>query len=483
MSCEARGHGMSGVKRITVDERQWAQARLAAERLRQVNRELPGMIEALRREQQAAADRVAAQLTARQDSFDRALSGLSEQAKRIEAQASQRLRAQAAQLRRVKEAAERERRETGDALEDQERRFQQGLASERQARERQVRELRDEVAALGADRERAVALAATLAADARQLATAIAAELPHERYAPGRLAELTRRLGLAEDNAGAGLGEAALVQAQEAYLQLSELRAEVELRDREWQEAWLDADRAVTMLREQIRVNAMPPALDEAGAAVEGFTLDVDYWSEGELSRMAETVARVTAAVADPAGAASVAELRHIVEHEAPELDQALTDVVARAQAQQLASQVRANVAEIVVNALEETTGYTWEEGQAIYANGDQRRAFYSKLRHLDDSEIVIEVAPDDGGESCVLRIISYDAGVPDDEERVRRAHAVAATLREHGLQAGLPAADGQEADPGLTDFEALRRPRRQQQGAAAAGQAGVAAPMEPGRL
>jgi hypothetical protein len=475
---------MSGVKRITVDEQQWARAQAAAERLRQVNRELPGMVEALRREQQAATERVAAQLTARQDTFDRALSGLSEQAKRIEAQASRRLRAQAAQLRQVTEAAEQDRRETRDALDDQERRFQQGLARERRDREREVRELRDEVAALGGDRERALARAATLVADARQLATAIDAGLPHERHAPGRLEELTGRLDLAEDNVRARLGEAALAQAQEVYLQLSELRAEVELRDREWQEAWLAADGAVTMLREQIRVNATPPALDETGTAVEGFTLDVDYWSEGELARLAETAARLTATVTDPAGTASAAELRHIAAHEVPELDRALTDVVAHAQARQLASQVRANVAELVVTALEEATGYAWEEGQALYANGDQRRAFYSKLKHLDDSEIVIEVAPEDNGESCVLRIISYDTGTPDDEERVRRAHAVAATLREHGLQAGLPAADGQEPDPRLADFDALRRPLREQPGAGrAAAAGGTAGAMGSGRV
>jgi hypothetical protein len=464
MSCEARGHGMSGVKRITVDQAQWARAQQAAARLREVNRELPGMIEALRREQQAAADRVAAELTARQDSFDRAISGLSEQARRVEARASDRLRAQAAQLRQVRADAERERRETRDAIEDQERRFQQDLASERQERDRQVQALGDELAQLGGDRDRAAGAAATLVADARKLAAAIDARLPHERYAPGQLAEIVRRVHAAEANVRSRLGEAALAQAQEAYLRLSELRAEVELRDQEWQQARLAADGAITLLREQIRVNTTPAALDETGTPVKGFTLDVDFWSEGELTRLEETVAGLAATVTDRAAApASTERLRHIAEHEVPELDEALTAVVAQAQARQLASQVRANVAELVVSALEDTTGYTWEDGQAIYANSDQRRAFYSKLRHADDSEIVIEVAPDGDGESCVLRIISYEAGIPDDEERVRRAHAVAAILREHGLEAGLPAADGQQPDPRLTDFNALRRPRQQQ--------------------
>jgi len=179
----------------------------------------------------------------------------------------------------------------------------------------------------------------------------------------------------------------------------------------------------------------------------------------------------LSAAVADEDAPASVAELRRIAEERAPALDERLTEIVTKAHARLLASQVRVNVAELVVNALEESTGYTWADGQACYANGDQRRAFYSKLRHLDDSEIVVEVAPDETGESCVLRILSYEAGLPDDEERARRAHAVADSLRAHGLQAGLPATDGEQADPRLTDFDRLSQPaaqpRRAEQGGA----------------
>jgi hypothetical protein len=469
---------MSGVKRITVDQQAWAQAQRSAARLREVNRELPAMIEALRREQQEATGRVAAEVAARQDAFDRALAGLSEQARRIEAQTSKRLRAQAQQIRQARDATEQVRRETRDALEDQERRFQEGLARERQERARDVQLLRDEVVRLGQDRERALALAAARTADARVLSSAIDKELPHERYAPGRLAELAKRVDVAEENVARGLGEAALAQAEDAYLRLSELRAEIELRDREWQMARLAADSAITVLREQIRVNTNPDVLDDDGTPMDGVALDVDFWSEGELAQLRETIAGLADAVAGTGAPASLAELRRIADEEVPALDERLTAIVAKAQARQLASQVRANLAELVVNALEETTGYTWEDGQAIYAEGDQRRAFYSKLRHLDDSEIVIEVAPDETGDSCVLRIISYDAGVPDEEERVRRAHAVADSLREHGLQAGLPAADGAEPDPRLADFDALRRPLPRPRQAAAGG----AVLMEPGR-
>ena len=452
---------MSGVKRITVEANDWARAQQAASRLREVNREIPGMLEAVRRENQAAIDRAATEVRTRQDAFDQALTGLSAQTKKIEAQARQRLRAQEARLRgELQDTARQLRQESRAALEDQERRFAEGLARERQERARETRELHDELAGIRNDQERARSAAATLIADARLMRDAIDSELPHERFAPGRLAEVSSRLDFAEDNASQGRGEAALAQAQEIYLQLSELRAEVELRDQEWQAARLVAGEAVTLLQEQINVNTTPDAVDENGEKIDGYQLDVNFWSEGELAKLSQTVAGLAARLNDTASPPSVAELREITDQAArgAELDEKLTGIVAVAHARQIASQVRANLAELVVSTLEESAGYTWEEGQAIYAGGDQRRAFYSKLRHLDDSEIVVEVAPDETGKSCTLRILSYDAGLPDEEERVRRAHAVADSLRAHGLQAGLPAADMEQADPRLTDFDALRR-------------------------
>lgn len=453
---------MSGVKRITVDQQAWTQAQRAAARLRDVNRELPGMIDALRRDQQAAAERAKAEIRARQDAVDRALAGLSEQTRKMQAETSRRLREQADRFRaQTRSVAEQSRRESRAAAEDTEQRLSAALAREQQERTRQAKALRDELAVLRQDRGRALTSAKALLDDSRLLGDVIDRQLPHERFAPGRLADLNRRLDIADTNVAQGLGEAALAQAQDLFLQMSELRAEVESRDQEWQAAKITADSAITVLTEQIRVNTDPEVVDEDGKKIEGVTLDVDFWSEGELSALRETVREMSARVSDTGTPPSLAELRDITEREAPSLDEKLTQIVSVAQARQMASQVRVNLAELVVSTLEESTGYTWEEGQAIYANGDQRRAFYSKLRHLDNSEIVVEVSPDEtGADSCVLRILSYDAGTPDEEERVRRAHAVADSLRQHGLKVGLPTADREQPDPRLTDFDTLRKPR-----------------------
>ena len=252
----------------------------------------------------------------------------------------------------------------------------------------------------------------------------------------------------------AGTGEAALAQAQELYLSLGELRAEIELKDAEWRAAHQTAVAAVTALAEQISYNSMIPVTDEeSGVSAE---LDVDYWSDGELSAIRKEADQLTARVNQEADPPTLAELRDISERSVVALDDRLSATVAAARARQWASQVRVNMAETVVDVLESISGYVWE-GDATFAGDDQREAFYSKLTHPDQSEIVVEVAPDEDGKSCVVRVMSYETGNPDESQRVARVHAVADSLREQGLS-GSSAPEADEPDPGLRDFARIRQ-------------------------
>jgi hypothetical protein len=468
VSCEERGHGtMSGKKQILVDESAWLSAQAAASRLRDVNAELPGILDAVRRDGQAQIERTRTELGSRQDAIEQSLAGLSEQTKRLEASTTRRIRDQTAMLwNQVQETTKDIRATTRQALEEQEARLEQAIEQERSQRERDIQDLRQNLDSLRQDKDRALTAATQSAADARLLFRTIEEQLPHEQFAPGRMAAMSRRLAQAESNISQGHAEAALGQAQDLYLDLSDLRTEVELRDQEWRVAQVAAVSATAALLEQLKYNENLEVTDAQGVKLDGVRLDVDFWSDGELGDLrtkAEGLAALargdhTAGDGDPRPA-TLAELRTIVERDVPELNEELTAVIGRAGARQFASQVRVNLAEYVVEALEEATGFVWLDGEATYAGEDPRQAFYSKLRHPDDSEIVVEVAPDEQGESCVLRILSYDAGVPDEVERSRRAHVVADRLRDRGLLISAPAADPGAPDPSYADFEQLRLP------------------------
>lgn len=446
---------MSGKKLITVDEDAWQEAMRKANKLRDLERELPGMITAVQRaqEQQAARDR--AVLQARQDELTRQFAGLSEQARQIEASTSRRISAATATIMNEASKANQDlRAETRRLLDQQEQRFDAALTTERAERQRELGALRTQIERDRAAKANVLEAARTTVADSRVLHDAIANSLPHERFAPGRLGRLTDRLAIAEASVAAGTGETALAQAQELHLSLGELRAEVEIREAEWLAARQTAVAAVTALAKQISYNSMITVTDEeSGASAE---LDVDYWSNGELSAIRKEADDLTARVSDEAPPPTLAELREISERSVKDLNDHLSEAVTMARTRQWASQVRVNMAEMVVGVLESVAaGYAWQ-GDAAFAGDDQREAFYSKLKHPDESEIVIEVAPDDDGKSCVIRVMSYETGQPDESLRVARVHAIADSLSENGFS-GKPAAGRDEPDPALRDFTRLR--------------------------
>src|SRR5262249_52967284 len=152
--------------------------------------------------------------------------------------------------------------------------------------------------------------------------------------------------------------------------------------------------------------------------------LDVDHWSGGELTRLEHELAAARQQLADDAPPLSLDRLQDIVQRQTPEFELRLSRVVETATMRQVASQVRVNLADIVVHTLDGVAGYELIDGS--YAGEDQRGAFVAKLRHQNGNEIVVDVSPaaDDSGQA-VLRLLSYDHDIGAEEDRLHRARAV----------------------------------------------------------
>ncbi len=260
---------------------------------------------------------------------------------------------------------------------------------------------------------------------------------------------------MAQLDAARGDSQAALSTVRTVDQQLGQLRVEVEFKDAQWRAAHLRAASAITRLLHEVRGNARLDVGDDEEPA----ELDVDFWSSGRLAALRADAETLLARVDGTAQPPSELELERIAEHDVPGLEERLAGIVTNAIARQHVSQARVNLAETVVGALEETSGYVWQDGDATYAGGDQREAFYAKLRNPTNEadEIVVEVSPDEQGKSNVLRILSYEAS-PDEDGRRSRARALAQGLRERGLSVGDITDEQAEPDPGLADFARLRQ-------------------------
>ncbi|MEV7008577.1 hypothetical protein [Streptosporangium sp. NPDC051022] len=448
---------MSGVKRISVDQGEWARVQREAARFRDVRRDLPEMISRVRQQNQREIERAFGEVDRRQREVEQALEGLSDRAREFERATNRRLREQSARMREALRTTREEiRRETRELLAEQER----ALRSE-------LRRVDEGLAALRDDKARESEAARRTLADGRLMHDVIRDRLPHERFAPGRLADLEARLAAAQAHLDAGMGGPALAGAQEAYHRLRELRVEIELRDREWREALLDARDSLTTVRERIRASVRLPVFAEDGTALDDIELDVDFWSKGGLSRLGDELDAALNRVADDATPLDLAELRKIAGEHAPAFAERLTGIVERADLALRSSQVRVNIADLVVRTLDEESGYSLED--STYGGGDERNAFYAKLRHPNGSEIVVDVSPEsDDSADCALRLLSYETDTASDDERSERAHVIADSLKSRGLKVETPVAERDEPDPRQADFDLLRA----QSGPGTAGQA-----------
>ncbi|MBB5083820.1 hypothetical protein [Nonomuraea endophytica] len=454
---------MSRGKRIVVDEDEWARLQAAARRLRDLNENLPSLLDDVRGAVRRDLDRELSVVADRQSAFEGMLATAGESVRDLERATTVRLDEQTRRMteqrtaltQRVDTTAAELRQETLRLLDAERARVDDTIARERAERAGQVARLREGLNDLVSDKERAARAARTWLADAAAMRDFIREHLPHERFAPGRLAALEQRIAMAEGNVAAGRSEAAISVAQETYLQLSELRLDLEMRDREWRQARGSATGQLRMVSGLIRDKHLCKGVNQDDTENDSL-VEVDWWTSGKLSRLAVEVEDLLEQVADDTRAPGSDELRDLVDRQVPILKQRLQEIAQEAGALQLASQIRANIADSVIQVLQEN-GYGLDD--YTYEGEDYRAMLVAKVRHNDGSEIVIRVAPVPGDPpGCTLDIDSFDTATGSDLIRWERARALAERLREEGIEVREPQESG-TPDPAARDVERLRRP------------------------
>jgi hypothetical protein len=461
---------MSGKRRITVDEAEWSALTQQARQLKDLQVNAPRLVADLQRQTQRELERVSDRLDSRQRAVEQTLSGLSDQTRALEQETTRQLREQAREMhQQLASTAGQLRQETDAALAKQRRAWRAELAAERNRQRQDLAQLRQEIQG---KEQVAQETAEAWLHDALLVHDLIRDELPHERYAPGELDGLGRRLDTARKNLQQAQSQAALAVAQETYHDLSELRVEIEMRDREWTALHTVAYEALLQLDGLAAQNARRVIAPGEAGNEEAVDLDVDYWSEGGLSALRAEVASLLSRINDAEAPPSADELRNVADVQVPELEQRLLDVDRRAHLRLVASQMRVNVADVVVQTLDEVAGYQVEDH--LYEQLDNRRAFLAKLQHPNGNEIVVSVAPaTDKDGQCVLRVLSYDYDTVAQSELDERAHVITQELRARGLGANDEGCEEGEPDPVTLDFDRIRQ---------AAPATAQARPAEPAR-
>lgn len=428
---------MSGFKKalVSISSEDYQRLHDAEVRLRGVERESPRVLEQVRHDSVERVWTDLNDLQRRQQDFSQSVSHTQDLVRRFEQDLS---RSMVENQSRVAEAVQSSAgqlwRNMQTLVAESENRTNAWLADEQAFRQQQFDSLQEQVAALSNHQTSMQDLALSWVEAAVAVGDFIQQNYDYAFFAPGQVERFSRELTLANQNINRGASEAGLSVAQQSYLHFSDLRIELEQRDAEWK-LWSNVAREeAEKLYAAIQNSRTVRAMDMEGHEVE-VDIDVNAWTGRKLDGLLKLCAQVLDRINSGIPNVTAQDLYDIVDQQLPVLRQKLEKIVLEARMAVLSSQVRINIADMVVQALEEQ-GFDLKTAE--YSGGDQRNDYGARVMSLDGSEVVINVVPvsKTPGRN-ELQIHSLDKEMRSEHELRQRAKEIAASLQKHGLAVG----------------------------------------------
>lgn len=458
---------MSGEKRkrVSVDEQELRRLREQESRLRAVQNDLPERLNAVREQARQEFQQRLAPLEQRARQQEQETQQLRSNIKNLEQETHRRLQKQREEFTiAVQEAecrqqqatqklastmqegfvqqrqeylriANEQRREYTNLISQQNEKFTQLLDDEREARLIGQKVLQQQIDVVFNDIQRKGKLAEDLLADLEKVWLGIEVNYQHQRFAPGRLLDLRRNLELAKNNILNGVSEAAIAVTQETSLKLVDLRIELEQKEQEW---LLYYNAALSDLRSLItEVQANRECELEFGEKdeAEKFKLEVDYWVNGGLSQYENELEELEKKLIAEEATLTTDELKNIGQ-QITNLQPVLGEIVEQAKLAILGSQIRAEIADNVVETLTKL-GYTLVDPDvdAVYEDEDQRKAFVVKVKNIAGDEVVTIISPEKEFGTNSISVNSFSPTLIDEKATQENSQAIIEALEEEGVK------------------------------------------------
>ncbi|HAZ48844.1 MAG TPA: hypothetical protein DDW76_14770 [Cyanobacteria bacterium UBA11369] len=495
---------MSGEKRryVSVDEQELRRLREQESRLRSVQNDLPQRLNAVREEARREFQQRLAPLEQRARQQEQQTQQLKSSLADLERDTQKRLQQQRQEFQtavreseyRQQQALQREtsrlesamqqgfqeqrqeylritaqqRQEYTSLIAQQDQKFTQLIAQERQARERGQQILQQQidgvVANIEQERQRKAQLAEDLLSDVEEIWEQINRDYQHQRFAPGRLNDLHRGLEMARNNIQAGVTEAAIATSQQTYLDLADLRLELEQKEQEWLLLYNAALADLKSLIAEVQANRQCEI--EVGQAdeAEKFKLEVDYWVNGGLSEYEQQLDRLESQLKAGESTLTTEQVKELGE-KITALQPTLGEIVEEAKLAILGSQLRVEIADRVVDVLS-SLGYTLinSESDAVYEGDDQRNAYVVKVKNIAGDEVVTVISPEKEFGTNSVSINTFSQTIIDETATKQNATAIFDTLENEGVQGNGAVECNQQARPEYQNMQEVKQRQVAQQ-------------------
>ncbi len=439
---DERSLSVSGHKRttVTIDEHEYRRLHEADLQLRRMQKARQSETSA--RHYQQAIRQDYERLSQRQQYYQETISRLNNQVQQLEGYLSRSLAQHQQNItRQAGENAAVLWRGVNQLIERQNAHFQSQIDELHRQQATITRRLSQVVHNLQEDLQKKNELAQSWIDAAFTIAQFIDEQYDHEKFTPGELDQLYQDILLANENFASGVPEAALTLAQQAYTRCSHLRLKLEKNHQEWNFLYYAACAQYEQAIDLLANHWIVPAIDLEGNELD-IPVEVDFWSQGKLTAVAERLREIQEKLLDQSSALTTEELQDLQAKQIPMIEDEIHEARFQARIEFLSSQIRINIADIALAALEKQ-GFLLQ--QSGYDRHDMRSSFTASSRHIDGSEVVVKVVP--AAEENLgnhLHVLSSDAGIRTRHELLLRAETIRRTLAGVGLNMGPVVVEGE---------------------------------------
>jgi hypothetical protein len=222
------------------------------------------------------------------------------------------------------------------------------------------------------------------------MAEFIQTQFDHERFTPGRFEKILRNLNYAENNLNQGFSESCLQTSQQMYLELYDLNIELEQHTLQWHTLFGETYSAINELIAQMTSNADIRALGLSGEELPDY-INLDFWTNGRFQHLLEHCRQLTIYMVQDQNILTFEDIQRINSQILPTIRETFEKIIFDARLNALNSQLRMNIAEKALQALE-NHGFVLDE--AGYSDNDMRSQFNAHLECPDGSQVLIQVLP-----------------------------------------------------------------------------------------
>ena len=325
--------------------------------------------------------------------------------------------------------------------------FQSQISDERQRLNNQIQMVDRQAINIAEERQQKYALAETWIHSAGAIADFIEQEYEYDRFTPGQFEQIDQELSRVQENYNHGMPEAAVLGAQEAYANLSQLRIELEHLTNEWQLLFQIAWKAASRLYKLVANNSTCAALDTHGRELP-LRINLEQWSGNNYLKLIRTIETVLQKLQTGKKEINIWQLTDYVSKILPGLEKEFDTIIYEARLAAINSQLRINIADIALRALEEQ-GFVMEG--AGYVGDHWDNPYLVGMRNIEGSKVIIHVDPISNLENTNSLVIeSQDSAQRTEHELKRRSQEIFNALLRYGLRAGpISAYDRVQTKPG----------------------------------